>query len=299
MADSLPDGDDASSLPEPIVRQKTGPKGAQSALSVDIKLKLAEIITNEFEKLHVVLISGKRNQANAIEDILQKLHEYMVPVTISKVTLKRWLSECVKECLLWEEEYATEEKDGGSKKSGQDNIQDEPHKLAWVQLMRDVREQIDRAEHVQRTKKQKFNFAPKSAPSVFPAPRPSIAGAAAPTESEIIDIDSVVCKEGCEETLALALQAVDARKSAGQASGKLNYKSPPPRPDMCAEILAAMRAREERDNGMFADVRRSMAYDRLENAERRLDRAVSKNDEAEIARAQRALDKIRDEIDGQ
>ena len=299
MAASLPDGDDASSVPLALVRQKTGPKGSQSGLGDDIKLKLAEFITDDFEALHVVLISGKRNQASALEDLLQKLLEYMVPVTIAKVTLKRWLAECMKECLVWEEEYSTEEKDGGSKKSGADNIREAPHKLAWVQLMRDVREQNNRVE-ARKTKKSKFNHQPTtSAQSGIPAPRPSIAGAAAPSEAEIIDIDSVVSKEGCEESMARALEAVDARKIAGLKSGNLQYKSPPPRPDMCAEIFTALRAREERDNGMYADVRSSMAYERLENAEKRLERAEAKNDQAEIARAQRTLDKIRFEIDGE
>ena len=58
-----------------------------------------------------------------------------------------------------------------------------------------------------------------------------------------------------------------------------------------------MRARQERDDGLFAGVRRSMAYDQLPGAERRLDRAVALGDQEEIARATRALIRVREEID--
>jgi hypothetical protein len=60
------------------------------------------------------------------------------------------------DCLVWEEELATEEKDGGSKKSEEDATPETPHKQAWVQLMRDVRERMDR-EEAQKKKKPKFN----------------------------------------------------------------------------------------------------------------------------------------------
>ena len=53
----------------------------------------------------------------------------------------------------WEEELQTEEKDGGSKKSGQDNMPDESQ-LAWVQLMRDARAK-DQAENPQSKKQKK------------------------------------------------------------------------------------------------------------------------------------------------
>jgi len=52
-------------------------------------------------------------------------------------------------------------------------------------------------------------------------------------------------------------------EGAGQAANKLDYKSPPPRPDLVAELMSGMRARQERDDGLFAGVRRSMAYDQL------------------------------------
>ena len=58
-----------------------------------------------------------------------------------------------------------------------------------------------------------------------------------------------------------------------------------------------MRARQERDDGLFAGVRRSMAYDQLPGAERRLDRAVALGDQEEFARATRALIRVREEID--
>ena len=40
-----------------------------------------------------------------------------------------------------------------------------------------------------------------------------------------------------------------------------------------------------------------MAYDQLPGAERRLDRAVALGDQEEIARATRALSRVREEID--
>ena len=46
MAASLPDGDDAISFPEALVCQQTYQKVAQSVLWLDIKLKLAEFITD-------------------------------------------------------------------------------------------------------------------------------------------------------------------------------------------------------------------------------------------------------------
>ena len=81
-------------------------------------------------------------------------------------------------------------------------------------------------------------------------------------------------------------------------NGLLNaLQSPPQRPDLVAELLSGMRARQERDDGLFAGVRRSMAYDQLPGAERRLDRAVALGDQEEIARATRALSRVREEID--
>ncbi len=51
MAALLPDGDDAISFPGALVRQQTCQKGAQSALWLDInlKLRLVEFITDEFD----------------------------------------------------------------------------------------------------------------------------------------------------------------------------------------------------------------------------------------------------------
>ena len=46
MAASLPDGDDAISYPEAPVCQQTYQNVAQSVLWLDIKLKLAEFITD-------------------------------------------------------------------------------------------------------------------------------------------------------------------------------------------------------------------------------------------------------------
>jgi len=84
---------------------------------------------------------------------------------------------------------------------------------------------------------------------------------------------------------------------SGKQRDRLDYKSPPPRPDLVAELMSGMRARQERDDGLFAGVRRSMAYDQLSLAEQRLARARDAGDEEEITRATRSLDRIRDEID--
>jgi hypothetical protein len=61
--------------------------------------------------------------------------------------------------------------------------------------------------------------------------------------------------------------------------------------------MSGMRARQELDDGMFASMQRSMAYDQLPAAESRLARAREAQDEVEIARATRTLNRIRDEID--
>jgi hypothetical protein len=42
------------------------------------------------------------------------------------------------DCLVWEEELATEEKDGGSKKCGEDATPETPHKQAWVDVKNGV-----------------------------------------------------------------------------------------------------------------------------------------------------------------
>ena len=110
----------------------------------------------------------------------------------------------------WEAELTTEEKDGGSKKSGQDNMPDDAHKLAWVQLMRDTRAILvkDRPESAPMKKKCKFNgLTGKIITPSLPALRPSIAGPAAPTAEEMADVDAVISKDGCGEAMANALEA--------------------------------------------------------------------------------------------
>ena len=81
------------------------------------------------------------------------------------------------------------------------------------------------------------------------------------------------------------------------AQNNLSYKSPPQRPDLIAEFLSGMRARQERERGIFSRVQRSMAYDQVPTAEQRLTRARENGDEEEIARATRALNRLGDEID--
>ncbi len=289
-------GDDSTADPVPLSRQKTGPKCGMSALTDDMRQKLADFFADDLDIRYIGLVVGKRNQGHVIEELLKHVNDYIVPVTITRATLKRWLSACMNDCLVWEEEIATEEKDGGSKKSGEDATPETPHKQAWVQLMRDVRERMDR-EEAQKKKKAKFN-APSALIST--SPRPYIASAAAPTSAEIQDVDAVIIsKEGCAETMAQAIEAVQARKAAGLAAGNLNYKSPPPRQDMIAEMMASIRARDKHDDGMMSDVRRSMAFERLEPAEKRLERAELKNDQEEIERAKKSLKRIRDEIDAE
>ncbi len=105
-----------------------------------------------------------------------------------------------------------------------------------------------------------------------------VAVAAVPTAEEVADGDAVISKDGRGEAMAKALVATTARKAAGQAANNLSYKSPPQRPDLIAEFLSGMRARQERDDGIFSRVREN-------------------GDEEEIARATRALSRLRDEID--
>ena len=63
MADSVPLDTAADSVPIPIARQKTVPKGGHNAvLTDDVKLKLAQHISSELDVRHVLLISGKRNK---------------------------------------------------------------------------------------------------------------------------------------------------------------------------------------------------------------------------------------------
>ena len=227
-------------------------------------------------------------------------NEYLTPITITKATLNKWIGECIEACIEWEEEILTEDKDGGSKKSGQDNMPDDSHKRAWVQLMRDTRALTvkDRPESAQGKKKPKFNgLTGKIITPSLSVLRPSIAGAAAPTAAEMADAEAVLSKDGCGEAMANALEATTACKAAGLAANNLSYKSPPQRPDLVAELMSGMRARQERDDGLFASVRRSMAYDQLTSAEQRLARARADGEEEEITRATRALNRLRDEID--
>ena len=95
------------------------------------------------------------------------------------------------------------------------------------------------------------------------------------------DVAAVMSKDGrgedmanALEAMANALEATTARKAAGKAANNRSYKPPPQRPDLLAELLSGMRARQQRDDGMFAGMRRSMAYDQLPAAEQRLARDV-------------------------
>ena len=73
--------------------------------------------------------------------MLALTNEYLTPKIIVKATLNRWLAECIAECLEWEAKLSTEKRDAGSKKSGQDKMPDDAHKVTWVQLMRESRHQ--------------------------------------------------------------------------------------------------------------------------------------------------------------
>jgi len=69
MADSLPLGTAVESVPIPIARLKSGPKsGVKSALSDDVRLKLAQHINSELEIRHVLLIQGKRNKSHVMDE---------------------------------------------------------------------------------------------------------------------------------------------------------------------------------------------------------------------------------------
>ncbi len=125
-----------------------------------------------------------------------------------------------------------------------------------------------------RKTKVKFNgLTGKIITPSLPVPRPLIVGAAAPTVEEVADVDAVLSKDGCGEAMASEIEATTARKAAVQAANNLSYKSPPQRPDLVADFLSGMRARQERDDGMFARMQRSMPYDQLPAAEQRLSRA--------------------------
>ena len=164
MADSVPLDSAADSVPIPIARQKTVPKGGHKAvLTDDVKLKLAQRhISSELDVRHVLLISGKRNKQRVVDEMLFLTNEYLFPSQITKPTLSKWIEECIAECVEWEAELSTEEKDGGSKKSGQDNMPDDSHKLAWVQtvqLMSEARALTveDRPGSAQKKQEVKFD----------------------------------------------------------------------------------------------------------------------------------------------
>jgi hypothetical protein len=93
------------------------------------------------------------------DEMLVLTNEYIFPSQITKPTLCKWIAECIAECVEWEAEVSTEEKDGCSKKSGQDNMPDKSHKLAWVQLMREVGVLTvgDRPARAQKKQKVKFD----------------------------------------------------------------------------------------------------------------------------------------------
>ena len=111
------------------------------------------------------------------DEMLVLTNEYLFPSQITKPTLSKWIVECIAECVEWEAELSTEEKDGGSKKSGQDNMPDDSHKLAWVQLMSEARALTveDRPGSAQKKQEVKFDgltgktITPSlSAPSCLP-----------------------------------------------------------------------------------------------------------------------------------
>jgi hypothetical protein len=103
------------SVPIPIARQKTGQKGGPKAvLTDDVKLKLAQHISSELDARHVLLISGKRGKNHVVDEMLELTNEYLFPSQITKATLNKWIFECIAECVEWEAEFSTEEKDGGS-----------------------------------------------------------------------------------------------------------------------------------------------------------------------------------------
>ena len=301
MADSLPLGAAVDPVSSPIERLTSRPKGGpKTSLTDDVKLKLAEHIQSDLEVRHLLLIPGRRNKKHFLEELLVETNNSLTPITITLGTLNKWLAACLEEAVEWESEALTEEKDGGSKKSGQDNMPNDAYKQAWVQLMKEARVLIrqDNPESGQSKKKTKFNgLTGKIITPSLPAPRPSIAGAAAPTDAEVTDVDAVLSKEGCGEAMAAALEATSARKAAGLVAKNPSYKSPPQRPDVVAELMAGMRARQERDDGLFAGVRRSMAYDQMPAARQRLTDARAEGDEEEIERAKKALKRLRDEID--
>jgi hypothetical protein len=113
-------------VPIPGVRLKNVPKCVPKAvLSDDVKLKLAEHINSDMEVRHILLISGKRNKQHVVEEMLTATNEYLTPSQITKATLSKWIVECIAECVEWEKEVSIQEKDGGSKKSGQDNLADD------------------------------------------------------------------------------------------------------------------------------------------------------------------------------
>ena len=151
------------------------------------------------EVRHALLISGKRNKQHVVEEMLTATNEYLTPSQITKATLSKWIVECIAECVEWEKEVSIEEKDGGSKKSGQDNLADDSHKLAWMQLMREARALTVEVEgSAQKRQKVRFNgLTGKIITPSLPAPRPSIAVAAVPTAEEVADVDAVISKDGC------------------------------------------------------------------------------------------------------
>jgi hypothetical protein len=180
MADSLPLGTDVDAVPSPIEHLTTGHKGGQkSSLSDDVKLKLAQDISSQLDIRHIVLIPEKRNKTHVIEELLALTNEYLTPITVNKATLNKWLVDFMQECVDWKAELLTEEKDGGSKKRRQDNLPDDSHKLAWVQLMRDIRALTvkDRPESGHSKKRCKLNgLTCKIITSSLPESRSSIAG---------------------------------------------------------------------------------------------------------------------------
>ena len=76
---------------------------------------MAQHISSDLEVGHVLLIPGKRNKQHVLEEMLADTNENLTPEIITKPTLNKWLAECIAECVEWEAELSTEEKDGGSR----------------------------------------------------------------------------------------------------------------------------------------------------------------------------------------
>lgn len=68
-----------------------------------MRQKLADFFADDLDIRYIGLVVGKRNQGHVIEELLKHVNDYIVPVTITRATLKRWLSACMNDCLVWEQ----------------------------------------------------------------------------------------------------------------------------------------------------------------------------------------------------